>query len=145
MRATLVKESLSQSQDCGKLVLVKVKSNLRVSIYLYWFHGQEFILQLQLYTYSNLAFCLRRVWTVSCHCQRLTQNLCIISNFLCIISNLIHDGTLLRQIKILLQNATAFLLQNATEVYYKMRQDFYNKMRQLLQNVTFITSCDITN
>ena len=41
-----VKESLGQSQDCGKLVLVKVKSNLRINIYLYWFYGQKFILQL---------------------------------------------------------------------------------------------------
>ena len=53
--------------------------------------------------------------------------------------------------QMLLQNVTAILLQNATEVYYKMRQDFYwkmrqfyYKMRQLLQNATFIRSCDST-
>ena len=47
-----VKESLCQIQNCSKLVLVKVKSNLRISIYLYWFYGQEFILQLPLNTNS---------------------------------------------------------------------------------------------
>ena len=46
--------------------------------------------------------------------------------------------------QILLQNATAILLQNATKVYYKMRQVFCYKMRQLLQNATFITTCDST-
>ena len=35
------------------------------------------------------------------------------------------------------------LLQNASGFYYKMRQ-FYYKMRQLIQNVTFVTTCDST-
>ena len=43
-----VKECLSQSQNCGNSVLVTVKFNLRISIYLYWFYGQEFTLQLPL-------------------------------------------------------------------------------------------------
>ena len=44
----------------------------------------------------------------------------------------------------LLKNVTAILLQNETEVYYKTRQVFYYKMRHLLQNATFITSCNST-
>lgn len=39
-----VKKSLNQSQDCGNLVLVKVKSNMRIIVYLYCFYGHEFML-----------------------------------------------------------------------------------------------------
>ena len=39
-----IKESLGQSQDFGNLVLAKVKSNLRISVYLSCFYCQEFIL-----------------------------------------------------------------------------------------------------
>ena len=73
-----VKESLGQSQGCGSLVLVKVKYNLRSSIHLRWLYGQEFILQLPLYTNSKSVCCIRHVSTVSCCCQRLIQNPCII-------------------------------------------------------------------
>ena len=48
-----VKISLCQSQDCGTLVLLKVKSILQISIYLHWFDGQEFALQLLLNTNSK--------------------------------------------------------------------------------------------
>ena len=44
------KEPLGQSQDSGNLVLVKVKSDLRISVDLYSFYGQEFIFRLPLYT-----------------------------------------------------------------------------------------------
>ena len=58
--------------------LVKVKSNLQISIYLYWFHGQEFIHRLTLYTNSKSACCFRRVSTLLFRCQRLIQDPCII-------------------------------------------------------------------
>ena len=55
-----VKEPLSQSQDCGNSFLLKVKSYLKISIYLYWFYGQEFF--------------LLRVLTLLFRCQRLIQS-----------------------------------------------------------------------
>ena len=42
----------------------------------------------------------------------------------------------------LLQNAITILLQKATKAYYKMKQLLQNALI-LLQNVTFITNCDV--
>ena len=69
-----VKEYLDQSQDCGNLVLIKVKPNLWIIVYFYCFYGHEFILWLSSYSNSKLVCCLRPVWTGSCRCQRLIQN-----------------------------------------------------------------------
>ena len=55
--------------------LVKVKSNLRISIY--WFYGQKFI-QLPIFTNSMSACCFRRISTLLFRCQRLIQDPCII-------------------------------------------------------------------
>ena len=69
-----VKEYLGQSQDCGNLVLIKVKPNLWIIVYFYCFYGHEFILWLSSYSNSKFVCCLRPVWTGSCRCQRLIQN-----------------------------------------------------------------------